>query len=528
MPTLIDFGGNPGRSPIQDRQTGFISGLNNAADPATLLPTQAFQMTNFRLNFAAAQKRLGTQRTTASANSTGRPVAGGAYWAAYNTFVYFDQGGKIFLDAGFTFQASIGAPTIDNNSGVCAFVAGSQTPVIYIADAGTTKLYKYDFSSWSTVWTGTAKISRMVVYNSRLWGWDFTASSGGVSTTGALYYSNLSTASASVGGDSLAVGASSGGQINVQTFGLAQIISCIVVGASLMILHVKGVSRLTGFGQSDITVTPQSVSDSDTVVGPDAVCETDGVAYFASTRGLVQMTEGALNLVASPASPDPLPQAFVTCLANGGTPSNTRVVYSRFRKEVWILVPTVGTFIYSTILNAWAGPWDGPYNVGSSAYPVAFSATGDTLFVGDQANNYMLKADAPGFAVYKDLVHSDSTGGAAFNGILQCHRMFGGSAYVAGTETTLPVGSGTAKSWRMVNILATLTSGATAPTCTMASVYGGSITATLTTLASAEQTYYLPAGGAGPYIDVTITDGGSTGPSQYASVDVSGFALGIR
>lgn len=523
-PSLIDFGGNQGRQPIQDRQAGFTGGLNTVSDPSAVAPNQAVQLTNIRLTaYGAAAKRLGTKRTTSSAAS--HPLANGGYWPAYNTFLYFDSAGNVFLDSNMTFVASIGSPTVNTTSGVCAFVESSLTPVIYLTDPGSQTLYKYDFSSWSTVWSAVAPISRMVVYNQRLWGWDHTASTGGVSTVGPLYYSNLSTATSSAGGDSLAVAGSNGGKINVQTFGLAQIMSCIVVGSSLMILHKKGVSRLTGFGQSDITVTPQSLSDTDAIVGPDAVCEADGVAWFASQRGLVQMTESSVGLVGTVAVPDPLPAAFVTALANSANLLLTKLIYNAPRQEVWVMVPTVGLYVYHTVLGAWSGPWNGPYT--TSTFCPIFVKGDNTVYISDSANNYALVADQSGFAVQQDLVHSDGTGGSAFTSVIQCHRMFGGSAYVQGTETTLPVGAGTAKAWRMANVLATLTNSATAPTVTVASVYGGSNTATFTTPSGNQQTYYNPAGGAGPYVDVTITDAGTTA-SQYAGVEVTGFALGTR
>ena len=520
-PTLIDFKGNAGRSPIQDRQAGFSGGLNTVSDPSAVAPNQAVQLVNTRLTaYGAALKRLGTKRTTASAST--HPIAGGSYWPALNAFVYFDSAGVVYVDSVFNLTPSLGAPTFDSFGGSTPFVAGSQTPVVYLADG--TNLYKYDFSTWTTVWSGTAVIRRMVVYNQRLWGWDYLGTAT-PTVSGALYYSNLSTASGSTGGDSLAVGGSGGGQINVQTFGLSQILSCIVVGSSLMILHKKGVSRLTGFGQSDITVTPQALSDTDAIVGPDAVTEEDGVAWFASLRGLVQMTEGAVGLVGTPAVPDPLPAAFIAAVANSANLLLTQVKYNAPRQEVWVMVPTVGLYVYHTVLGAWTGPWNGPYT--NPGFCPIFVKGDNTIYISDEPNNFMLVADQIGFAVTKDLVHSDATGGSAFTQVIQCHRMFGGSAYVAGTETTLPVGASIAKAWRMANVLAILTNGATAPTITTASVYGGSNTQTFVAPTAGEQTYYNAAGGAGPYLDVTITDTGTT-PSQYAGVDVSGFALGTR
>lgn len=513
MPSRLRLPPQETRSPVFDQQQGFSGGLNVTADPAFLLPNQARAMTNYRQNYAAAVKRLGTQRTSASGIAS--HITHGIYWPAYAEFAYLSNAGVVYQGDLTSFTAITGSATVDSTAGICAFVGTAQAPTIYIADGANSKLYSYDFTTWSTVWTGTAVIRRMVVYNSRLWGWDYLGS-GTASVSGTLYYSNLSTATLSIGGASLAVGGSSGGQINVQTFGIAQILSCIVVGSSLMILHARGVSRLTGFGQSDTTTAPQAVSDTDSIVGPDAVAEADGVAWFASTRGLVQMTEGALSLVATPQTPDPLMSAYMTCTANGGTASFTKVVYNRQRSEVWVMVPTVGTYVYNLVLQSWSGPWTGPF---LATNPVALVAPSD-MYVGDQPNGYLLHADGPSFTtINKDLVTSTGTGGTAVTGTLQCHRMFGASG-------GMPTGSAQAKSWRLAATLATLTTGATAPTMGYSTVYGGSGSTTFTTPSTTEQTYYTAVGGAGPYIDLTITDAGTTA-SQVATVDVQGELMGI-
>jgi hypothetical protein len=84
------------------------------------------------------------------------------------------------------------------------------------------------------------------------------------------------------------------------------------------------------------------------------------------------------------------------------------------------------------------------------------------------------------------------------------------------------------KSFRWVNVLAQLTSGADAPTAVCYSGVSGSTTVTFGGVTSIEQPYYLQPGTCGPYIDVTITDAGTVGTSQYIQAETQGNFLGQR
>lgn len=529
MSGILEAVQGPTRQPIQDRQQGFTGGLNNVSDPATLDPTQARQLVNCALTvYGAATKRGGTQEMSASRPNGSNAIAGGAWWPTQLKFVIV--AGFNLYTGGATIPVtwtSIGS-AVGNMLSAGAmrpFLGSSSIDTMYIADGDAVGLKSLNSAgAFTDGISGTPPVNGIEVYNQRLWGWFFGSSTGNNS----LYYSNLSTATNSIGGDSLGVAASGGGVILVQTFGESGIITSRVIGASLLIFHIRGVSRLTGFGQSDITVTPQSVSADFSIVGAQAVVVYNGVGWAVSMLGLYVITEGGTTPVGTPARPDPLPQALMQATSN--TTQSTGVSYNVLTNEVWVVVNGVGLYVYHTILQSWSGPWTGPYVNQSS---IAFIA-----FPGDPLNNhlpYTVFCDANGWPLKcditscQDYVTSSGSAGTGYAEVLQCHRQFGGSAYIAGTEATLPVGASMAKSWRMANVLATLSSSASAPTLTAATQYGGAVLVTLPAPTSQQQTYYTAIGGAGPYIDITITGTDLTGyPAEYASVDVEGFATGRR
>jgi len=131
---------------------------------------------------------------------------------------------------------------------------------------------------------------------------------------------------------------------------------------------------------------------------------------------------------------------------------------------------------------------------------------------GQDTSGNIFQADAS--AYYKDGVAANGTGGSAYTTTIQPHRMFGGDRLYA-------------KTWRQANILATLSSGATAPVVAASSQLKASANLTLSNLTSVTQPYYLKPGGLGPYLDLIITDTG-TAASQYELIEVEGFQLGKR
>ena len=506
--------------PVTDTQRGFAGGLNTVSDPQFLQPNQARQLLNVQLSpYGAAQRRLGTVRTSSGPQAGIITAAKFWYGNNYNTFYMIDRLGNGYTSvlgvaAAFTLNAT---GILDQRAGMAEFVAASLTQsVMYIASAGGVgRLSKYDFTTFTAVVNAaTPACDGLVVYNQRLWAWNSGGRVPG-NATNVLLYSNLATAAASTGGDSLGIGASGGGAIRVLTFSASAILSCIVVGASLMIFHERGVSRLTGFGQSDITTVPQAVSDSVSILGKNAVDESDGVAWVATANGLYMVTESGATRVGTEETPDPT----VAAIASQLPAFHTSVKVVRARNEVWIRIEGYGVYVYNMILKAWAGPWDGPYqstNLPNADPILLYDPRSDAVGINDELG-YVLVCNTG----YNDNVPSGG-GGSAYLCIVQCHRMYGLKGF-----GDLSSASVQAKSWRWVNINATLTTGANAPTVTTQSQIGAADTQTLSTPSSTAQAYYSQASGVGPYIDVTIMTTSNTA-AQIESVEVEGFLMGRR
>ena len=529
-----------GTQGVADNQAGFTGGLNSVSDPEFLRPDQARQMTNFRLsNFGAALKRLGTQLTTGTPIATQdsvNSVGAGLYWPLKNKIYLI--GGNNSTTALTLYSTTYPAPLIATWTNVGAlpqyrpviFTDGTNE-VTYWAGDNSTLPYKFDGTTISALGSTAAKVAGLTVYNSRIWGWNgFTNT-----TPNSLYYSNLSTAIGSIGGDSLGIGASGGGQIVVTTFGQSAIVFCAPVGSSLLILHQRGISRLTGFGQSDITVVPQALT-ADVGMGratASGACVYNNVIYFVSDRGMYQANEGAVAPLSTPDMPDPTS----ALLAAGTTdPSQFTVVYNRQFSEVWVQINGIGIYTYNTILNAWAGPFTGTYATGFRALFEVVQGAGNLPFGTTYGNSKLWLAQyggnpGPGLFVsecdrascYKDdMAAGTPSGGNVISAILQAHRMYGQVAFGQ------PPAKRMSKTWQWANVMATLTAGAAAPTVVQSSTLGTPSTTTMGNLVSAATVYYQTAGCYGPYVDVTITDAGSTGPSQYEGIEVTGKVLGQR
>lgn len=531
------------RSPVFDSQESFGGGLcqitgvfgSAGAWPgsaaACTRPDQALKLTNCRLlTSGAVAKRLGTYRTMAAGNILPVQASSGIFWNRTKyVVVACGASGLYYGDASAGNPSSYSSVATSAVSGTPVFaifndVGGVATDVLYQADSGG--LHKWTGAAYSAPGS-VPTVTGICVYNQRLWGWISGSSN-------ALYYSNLSTAVGSIGGDSLGVGASSGGQINVQTFGLSNIITCIPIGSSLMIFQKDGVSRLTGFGQSDITVQPQPVSNAVLVVGPQAVAaESESVAYAVTVQGVYRVTEGGVQRLGTPDRPDPTIYPVFAAWSTGLT-GGINAIYNPNTNEVWFDMNQTGTsgwegtYIYHTVLGAWSGPWNGRYkSINGFVFNPGYLNAGGSVGLSPR----MLLLDDLGYVVdtdYPTNLVDDMTnlfaGGTGYTQTIQCHRMFGQASGPVG-----PIGTGNvSKSWTHTNVLAALTSGGTQPTVLTTSLYGGGGTSqTFPTLVTGERTYYNAAGGSGPYVDVVITDTGSS-PSQYVSVSVEGIVTGRR
>lgn len=520
-----------GRRTVQDQQAGFASGLNSVSDPAFLRPDQARQMANMRLaTYGAALKRLGTQLTTGTpitTNDTTNSVYGGIYWPSKN-LIYLLGAGSGATTAVTVWKTGYPNPFTATWTNVTSvnpqyrpviFTDGTNE-VMYIAGDNTAFVQKFDGTNASALGGSTAKVAGVCVFNDRLWGWNgFTNS-----TPNSIYYSQLSSAVSSTGGDSLGDASAGGGQIVVRTFGMSLIVACAPLGSSLMIFHQRGISRLTGFGIDDISVNPQALT-ADVGMGratADGICVYDNVAYFVTDRGMYECTEGAVRPLSTPDKPDPI---YALLQAGTTDPSQFIVRFNRQYNEVWAIIKGLGVYIYNTILAAWSGPFTGTYATGTRQVFEVVESLGNLPAGTPYGNSHLWRvvfnsglfvSECDRASIYKDdAAPGAGTGGTAVTATLQLHRMFAGDrAY--------------SKTYRWVNVLATLTSGAAAPVAACSTLVAGSSNVTFSGLSSSEQVYYLSPGGQGPYIDVTITDTGSTGISQYALATVEGNWLGQR
>ena len=530
-----------GSKQVVDQQAGFSGGLNSVTDPAFLGPDQARQLANFRLtNYGAALKRMGTQLTNTSAITTfdaqgviysdppgvTGSVCSGVYWPfADQIYLFAAATNSTAVHAWMTTYGSfprtwtdLGATTGQFRPVIFTDVTHSEA--MYVAGDQTNKVTKIlTDGTVSSLTTSTAACVGLTVYNDRLWGW------GAVGFGNYLYYSQLSSTAGSTGGDSLGLLTAGGGTIIVRTFSASAIRACVPVNGSLLIFHDRGISVLTGWGQDDTQVQPQALNAT---IGmgdatPDGVCvgnetTTGDLAFFITPVGLYVTNGGFVRPVGTPEKPDPLGPLLI---AGTITPGDCYLRFNLQYNEVWVQVTGIGIYVYSMILASWSGPFSGAYASGFRAlWNVEDSTTGSNhlwraSFSGAGRTGVFVE-ECDRAATYKDSVTAAGTGGTAVTATLQLHRCFAGDRVFS-------------KSWRWVNLLATLTSGATPPvmTCT-ANINSASNTQTLSGLTSVEQPYYISPGGVGPFLDVVVSDPGSTGTSSYALATIQGNFLGQR
>lgn len=537
-----------GQQQITDTQAGFLGGLNITSDPAFLRPDQARQLKELRLTtYGAALKRLGTVLTSAAPITTmdaTNNAVGGIYWPLQAQAYVFAAGTNTTAMHVYRSAYALSAPTTWSDLGAIPqwrpviFNDGTNESM-YVAGDNTKPVQKIhsDGVTISPLGTATSNVSGLVVYNDRLWGW----------SANQLYYSNLSSAVGSTGGDSLGDVANGGGSIVIRTFGVVNIACCKVVNGILEIHHTIGISTLTGWGQDDIAVAPQplnsvlgpgwgtiqggtDVADSVVVVNEDS---SGDIAYFVTTLGVFSSNGSSIKPLGTPDKPDPIAALI---LAGTIVMDELSITFNRRSNEVWVFVrtPIQGLYVYNVILESWSGPFAGNYasNRGPAFFNMLDSLGNAWLWRVDTTggNTNVIESDSllgSAFTpVYKDTVTPNGTttgsGGVAITSVLQMRRCFGQEVFGVASSRMF------SKSWRWINLLATFTSGATPPVIASSTQLGGTNTQTLSAISSIEQNYYISPGGVGPYVDVTITDAGASGVSQYAMATVQGNVLGQR
>lgn len=509
----------PGR-PVQiDDETAFAGGLNTVSAEDALQPNQFRRGDNGRLTqFGAFTKRGGTQRT-AGALIAATAVQNGYPWNQANgsTVTMAVCGGTLFTTTYGTFpltwtqRGSVGALSTITTPSLAQFVSAGGTEAVYIADGGL--LNKYQGTTLTTNLAGTPSVKVIAVHNQRLWG------VGDPTYPDSVWYSPLND------GDNLGVGANGGGQIIVRTFGSQNLIGLASVGTSLLMFHDFGVSRLTGYGQDDVTVAPAGITKDVGCVAPFSIVVVNNVCFFITERGLYLANEQEVIPVSTPEQPDPLsiilPQMSLANIAN------VRAVLNRGTRELEIYVPGYGLYLYHTILKAWCGPWIDGY----------VSPETSCLFESSNASNYpiVLRGDAQGFVsetdrpnVYLDNVAADGTGGTTYASTLQCRRMYSTDPMIA-------------KSWRFGYVLASLngsaactvnwstnsTSGAQPLPASTGGSWGTGTWGSGTWGAPGQFPYRIQMDGNGYYVDLAIVDSGAALP-VFSQARVQGFVLGRR
>jgi hypothetical protein len=512
----------PGREKVVDQQPRFDGGLNNVSDDSALQPNQLRRADNARLtDYGAITKRGGTKRTTAT------PLASAA---VLNGYTWRKDGGTQQLMAvcngllhtstylstyPWTWTAQSGALSTTVPPSFAQFRNGS-ADVVYIADGGL--LNVWDGSTLTTNISGTLDVSTITVHNERLWG------CGNAAFPDSIFYSALNN------GNTLANGASSGGQIIVRTFSDETVVGLASVNTSLLIFHRRGISRLTGYGQDDITVAPQGLTADVGTIAPKSIVSIGNLAFFISERGLYRCNESEVSPIGTVTTPDP------TLAALRGLSSadfaNIRAAFNRATRELWISIPDFGVYVYHTILQAWSGPWDTGYS--SPATTTLFDSLDSNglpaLLKGD-SSGYVTVCDASG--VFVDNQLSDGTGGSAYTMTAQMHRMYCGDDALAkslrfGYITAQLKGSSfTSITWRTE----TDTGAFTLPNAlsgggvwnvglwnAIGAVWGG----------PSSRNYRVQMSGTGYYIDVSIIDSGTTSAPIFSRFQLETFALGRR
>lgn len=506
------------RERLVDQQPQMIGGLNSISDDVALQPNQLRQTANARLtDYGAVTKRGGTQRTSSAALAAAA-VLNGFNWSK-------DSGtkellavcdGKLFTATygsfPITWTQETGALSTATAPTFAQFRDTSGADVVYLADGGL--LNKWDGTTLTVNIANTVAVDVIQVHNERLWG------TGNSTYPDSIFYSDLNN------GDTLGYGAGGGGQIIVRTFGDEAIIGLASINTSLLIFHRRGISRLTGFGQDDITVQPAAVTADVGTIASKSIVASNNVAYFISERGLYRCNEMEVAPVGTPETPDPL-LPLIRSLSSTEF-DNIRCLVNRATKELWISVPGIGCYQYHLVLNAWSGPWDTAYiSPDTTAFFEAIDDDGLPVVLRGDADGFVSLCDAP--LIYADNVAADGTGGSSYSLTAQMHRLYCGDDALAkalrwGYVTAQLKGSKNCSvSWSTDEAFGTYQLPPSSAGIWSVleywdtGIWGG----------SGSRSYRVPMGGTGYYIDLTITDSGAALP-VFSRMQVETFALGRR
>jgi hypothetical protein len=506
------------RERLQDGQARMDGGLNLVSDDSSLTPSQLRKTINTRLtSFGAIVKRGGTRRM---ADTVTNRIQNGTTWyrPGLTPTIVFAANGTLYSTSygatpwTLTTVSTALSTTVDPS--FAQFRNGS-ADVLYVSDGGA--LNKWDGSTFTGNIVGTTSTSTIVVHNQRLWG------CGNSSFPNSIFYSALNN------GDSLGNGGAGGGQIVVRTFGNEEVIGLASLGTSLLIFHRRGISRLTGYGQDDITVSPAGLTSDVGLIAPKSITVIDNVCYFVSERGLYRCTEGEVAAVSSPDTPDQLLPIIRTLAATQF--SGIRTVMNRATRELWVSVPTIGLFPFHVTLQSWAGPWDTGYvSPDTSAMWETVNSEGLPVLLKGDASGWVSLCDAFSInSANRDNVAPNGTGGTEYSMTAQYRRLYFGDEALAkslrfGYLTAQLRGSNSCSfTWKTD----TDSGSYTLPVSTE-TVWGiGTWTGSIAWGGASSQNYRVQMGGTGYYLDVTIIDSSTSIPT-FSRMQVESFALGRR
>lgn len=504
------------RPKVVDAQPSMDGGLNVISDDAALQPNQLRLTDNARLTvYGAITKRGGTQRTSTAALSA-HAVQNGYTWrkdggtqeilVIVNGVLYTTTWGSFPL----TYTAETGTMATTGSPSFAQFRDGTND-VVYIADGDG--LNVWDGAALTTDISGATACADIVVHNNRLWG------CGNGTAPDSIFYSALND------GDSLGNGGSGGGQIVVRTFGDETVVALASINTSLLIFHRRGISRLTGYGQDDITVAPTGVTADVGLIAKHSVTVVGNLGYFVSERGLYRCDEATVQPVGTPQVPDPLLPAVRALSA--AEFDHIRAAHNRATNELWISIPTYGLFIYHTILNAWSGPWNGAYTApATTTLFETLNASGLPVLLRGDATGWVSLCDAP--ASNMDNVGADGSGGEIVNMVVQFHRMYCGDD---ASEKALRWGYLVAQLNGSTSCSVTWNTDSTAASYQLAvsdaNTWGTFVWGQFNWGGPSSRTLRVPMGGSGYYINVQIIDSSMALP-VFSRFQLEAYTLGRR
>jgi len=497
-----------------DVQASMDGGLNVVSDDLALGERQLRKTINARLtDYGAVTKRGGTQRIT-SAVLSAHPIQNGYTWrkdgGTQQIMVVSNGVLRTATYGGFpmTFTAQANALSTTVTPTFAQFRDGAND-VVYIADGGA--LNRWDGTTHTTNLAGTATCECIVVHNERLWG------AGNASFPDSIFYSSLND------GDTLGDGANGGGQIVVRTFGDETVVGLASVNTSLLIFHRRGVSRLTGFGQDDITVDPEGVTGDVGTIAKHSIVSIGNLAFFVSERGMYRCNESDVAPVGTKETPDPLLPIIRTL--NSSQFDAIRTVWNRATREIWVSLPSIGTYVYHTILNAWTGPFTGAYTTTTTLFETLNTSGLPIVLRGDSAG-WISLCDAP--ASNRDDTAANGTGGTSVDMLVQFRRFYCGDDSEAKTlrwgylTASLSGSSSTSVAWSS----ATDASSFALPPSS-AGAWGAGTWGSGQYVGASSQNYRVPMWGTGYHFDVQVIDSGA-GIPVFSRFAIDTFALGRR